>query len=52
MSVSDEVPRTKDGLAIYIKEVYKRLDQLSPAVQESGRLKTRLKLANKRLNYH
>ena len=49
---SEEIPFTNEAIKIYIEEAEKRIDFLSNYVRESNRLKTRLKLAKKRLDKH
>ena len=50
--LTEEIPFTNQAIKIYIEEAERRIEVLRPSAQEFDRLKTRLKLANKRLEQH
>jgi len=47
--LSEEIPFTNEAIKIYIKEAQKIINDLNKYVRESARLKTRVKVARKRL---
>ena len=47
--LTDELPFVTEALEIYVKETYKRMEQIKPFVLEHNRLKRRIKIANERL---
>jgi len=50
--LTEEIPFTNAALKIYVSEIEKRMDYLSQFVNESRRLKFRLKKSLERLEKH
>ena len=50
--LSEELPFTNEALKIFIDEVEKEIERLSPYVSQFNKFKRRLKLARERLKTH